>query len=431
MEALAAAAFSTAPQTRVSHIRSSQPAANPATSAQQATRSLQHADLQHSAVQPAASQESLASVQSTQSSLAPRLQTDRSDLTMYTDFTSPASSALQRPFETYVPSRPDAARVRTPEDAIQHAHTTEDMSATSPMSITSPVTMNGTKRTASGHVKSAPSLPSTPFTTGTAFTGKHSRTNSLSSTSSRAGDLAMTLKSRLGYAMAKVQHGWEHKDITEVEHLAVHKMSPNRHSMSHVDHRQRPLSSGLTNGTANLSMYSGYDDPYTDGRPPSKRHSGVFNYMPSSSQPSIGTVPRLQPAADIRPQSSQIHRHYHTAPSSQTEPYYSTNMMSPPRTPVNGILHRPPTIRTQVQTEEAERDALQALFQLGSPHTSQMPQYPNASQASSSQASPLRSEFATPRRVTFARSESDTSVRQLSEDGLSEANAQERQVEVS
>ncbi|KAK1090827.1 hypothetical protein LTR48_007533 [Friedmanniomyces endolithicus] len=44
--------------------------------------------------------------------------------------------------------------------------------------------------------------------------------------------------------------------------------------------------------------------------------------------------------------------------------------MSPPRTPVNGhhsSRTRPPTIRTGTEQAEAERDALQALFQLGSP----------------------------------------------------------------
>ena len=89
-----------------------------------------------------------------------------------------------------------------------------------------------------------------------------------------------------------------------------------------------------------------------------------------------------------------------------------------PHTPINGVSYadprRPPTLRTELQTAEAERDALQALFQLGSPHTSQMNGFrQQSSQTSSSQASPLRNDFAgpmsTPRRVTFARSESDSS----------------------
>ncbi|EME47195.1 hypothetical protein DOTSEDRAFT_69219 [Dothistroma septosporum NZE10] len=81
--------------------------------------------------------------------------------------------------------------------------------------------------------------------------------------------------------------------------------------------------------------------------------------------------------------------------------------MSPPRTPTNtAATRRPPTIRTELQTAEAERDALQALFQLGSPHTSQMPR---RATTASSQASPQRMNLDTPRRVTFARSESDSS----------------------
>jgi hypothetical protein len=253
--------------------------------------------------------------------------------------------------------------------------------------------------------------------------------------------LAMNLKTRLGYAMAKVQNGWEHRNISEVEQLAAHKMHAHRHSMSHLDYSRRPVSAGLTNGAARTSLYE--DHAYSQNAldqavyPPSKRHSGHYpTYTQSSSQPVQGSTPRLQPAADIRPTSSYQHQQYHynqQYSASQPQLHSHSTGMSPPRTPVNGTAHnharshRPPTLRTEVQTAEAERDALQALFQLGSPHASQMSGggYPNAngngygyasrgyqhSQASSSQASPLRSEFAmtTPRRVTFARSESDSS----------------------
>lgn len=226
----------------------------------------------------------------------------------------------------------------------------------------------------------------------------------------------MTLKTRLGYAMAKVQHGWEHKNIDEVETLAKHKVNPNRHSMSHLDYSRRPVTSGWNHANGRYSVYetNGHTSFDHSTFQPSKRHSGNYSFFVSSSQPTLSTAPRLQPAPDIRPQGSQ-QRHYHTAPSSQTN--HIPNGMSPPRTPVNGELRRPPTIRTEMQTAEAERDALQALFQLGSPQGSQVPRYQNASQASSSQASPLRADFATPRKVTFARSESDSSSRRLSSDG--------------
>ena len=421
MEALSASAFPVTPQTETSHLRSSQfDQANP-TTAQQATRSMQQAASQQPALSAPASQESFVSVQSTGSSNGPWLQTSSSNvsqLTSYTDLTSPTSSAPRQAYEQlYAASKPDVARARTPEEGY-NGRRNDSHAVASPMSVTSPVSTNGTKRTASGHVKNAPSLPNTPVTA--TFAGSRSRTDSISSTGSRAGDLAFSLKTRLGYAMAKVQHGWEHKNINEVEQLAAHKLSPHRHSMSHLDYSRRPVTSGLTNGTAHLSMYDSYGHGASDGPayPPSKRHSGAYTAFMPPSLPDPRTTPRLQPAPDIRPSTSQ--RHDQPTSASQQSGY--SNVMSPPRTPVNGHGRRPPTIRTEMQTAEAERDALQALFQLGSPHTSQ-PSRHQHSQASSSQASPLRSEFPTPRKVTFARSESDSSARRSSSDSsMAEAN---------
>lgn len=412
MEALAVSAYPVTPQT--SHLRSSSQASRAHhVPAQEAARAMQqHADAPEPV--PPLSQESFASAQSAGSSNGPRLQSSSSNgsqLTNYSDLTSPVPNTAPNGFndrQYAAAARPGLMRRRTPEDGARAQNRGDDFAVTSPMSLASPATTNGAKRTASGHVKNAPSLPGTPLTA--TFAGHRSRTDSISSTGSRAGELAASLKTRLGYAMHKVQNGWEHKDINEVEKLAAYKAHANRHSMSHLDSSRRPGSSGLSNGTERLSMHEAYMNGSLDGTssPPPKRHSGVYSSFTPSSQPTLSSAPRLQPAADIRPTSSTHPRHYHTAPSSQT------NIMSPPRTPSNSHSHahprRPPTIRTDTQTAEAERDALQALFQLGSPHTSQQSRHFAASQASSSQASPLRSEFAaTPRRVSFARSESDGS----------------------
>lgn len=400
MEATTSSYVPRTPQTQTSYIRSSQ-ASDPA------TRSLQPAEQ--------ASQESLRSLGNGD---GPRLQTSRSNLsqlTAYTDLSSPGEELVpERGYEPqYGSSRPDIDRMPTPEEQ-QGVFRNDGLAIASPMSLTSPVATNGTKRTASGHVKNGPSLPNTPLTT--TFGGKRTRADSISSTGSRAGELAMTLKARLGYAMAKVQHGWEHKSINEVEQLAAHKLSPHRHSMSHLDYSRRPLSSGLSNGAGRLSMYEPSAHRYGNSSTehPSKRHSGNYSSFMPPSLPDLAAAPRLKPAPDIRPTSQR-----HDQPISSSQPVYSTSAMSPPRTPVNGQSRRPPTIRTELQTAEAERDALQALFQLGSPHSSQVPWQQN-SQASSSQASPLRTEFtAAPRRVTFARSDSDSSARRSSVSGES------------
>ena len=403
---------------RTSHVRtSSQPQASratPTTSQQAATRLMQQADAQQPPLSAPASQESFASAQSVGSSNGTRgLQSSSSNVSQLTnyssDLTSPKSNGgvLTGAYEDglyAVGARSEFARRRTPEEGgVQRVNGGHGLGA-SPMSVVSPASTNGAKRTASGHVKNAPSLPNTPLTT-TTVSGHRSRTDSISSTGSKAGELAANLKTRLGYAMVKIQNGWEHKDINEVERLAASRTQAHRHSISH----SRPMSSGFSNGAARLSMHEHYNTTTTDDdsirSPPSKRHSGLYSPYTTSSQP----LRRLQPAPDIRPTTS--HRHYATAPSSQTHSkggHRNGTAMSPPRTPITNHSHahprRPATIRTDVQTAEAERDALEALFLMGSPHTSQAQRQHAASQAGSSQASPLRLEFATPRRVTFARS---------------------------
>ncbi|KAK4900235.1 hypothetical protein LTR27_002459 [Elasticomyces elasticus] len=416
-------AYPATPNTQISHMRHSS-AARPSKSnpAQQETRSMQAPETTY--LQPLsapASQKSFISTRSDASSVQPPLQTSNNNLSQLTNYTDPTSPAKQQHEQRNGTAPASQRRAITPEEQ-QDAVSRADYALASPMSVVSPAT-NGAKRTASGHVKNAPSLPSTPLAA--TFADRISRRESISSTGSRAGELAATLKTRLGYAMAKVQHGWEHKTIAEVEQLATQKMSsPNRHSMSHVDYSHRPVSAGLSNGTARLSMYESYGPPMMDDTtsPPSKRRSGNYsNFMASPQQPrpAWSNAPHLQPPADIRPGTSSTQQMYYSAPSSQTSAQHLQNAMSPPRTPLNGhSSRRPTTIRTDIQIQEAESEALQALFQLGSPHTSQISrQQNNASQASSSQASPQRTEYPTPRRVTFARSESGSSARGSSAEG--------------
>lgn len=385
--------FSIAPQTQISHMRTN--STNPAA----ATRAL-HSQRQPPLSAPA-SQESFASVQSVGSSVAGA--SSASQVTNYTDadLTSPELRS-GRGSDKHAEEVP---RVRTPDETQVGGL----MGFGSPMSIvTTPMNANCAKRTASGHVKNAPSLPTSP----TVFTGRHSRGDSLSSTGSRAGELAASLKTRLGYAMAKVQNGWEHRSIAEVEQLAAHKvLSPNnRYSMSHLQQygEQHPPASGHSNGTL---MAAAYDQQYAVSShdrtrsPPPKRQSGSYaHFIAASPQYHYSSnAPCLQPPADIHalPGSSirQTYAHTHHSPA-------FTSAMSPPRTPSNG-RRRPQPLRTDTQTAQAERDAVQALFELGSPHAAQVSRRAGASQDSSNQGSPLKSDFApTPRKVTFASSDS-------------------------
>lgn len=364
------------------------------------------------------------------SSVASQLQSvssNASQLTSYTDTdpTSPSSTAATNKTEHSTSALGNDAEVRdrTPED--QTGHDGVD-TLISPASSSTPVATIGTKRTSDGHAKDVSGGTLTPLNGG--FVGNRSRAASAaSSSSSRAGELAASLKARLGYAMTKVQNGWENKSFSEVERLTAQKVA-NRHSMSHMDYSRRPVSSGLSNGTSRLSMYEPHNSnnvPNLEGAfsPPSKRFSGSYTtFAPTKAPHTTATTPRLQPAPDIRPMSG--YRSHPYAQSSLQRARHNS-AMSPPRTPVTQQPRRPHPIRTDTQTAEAEREALVALFQLGSPHGSQIPRAQTTSRASSSQTSPLRTEFATPRQGPLARSNSADSVHQSRQESLREEAAED------
>lgn len=366
-----------------------------------------------------ASQESFLSVQSNCSSnVTQHLKTSTNSSpsqltqsTQYTDPTSPDEGPLSQSTKTTTngpPTRRDAhAHVRTPEPPARpvrsHDSNTNSNALASPMDIISPASINGTKRTASGHVKTANSVTTTPTTGPLLSSGlrRRSRGESMSSTtSSRASEMAATLRTRLEYAMAKVQHGWENRTLAEVEVLAAQRQAEaeGRYSVGdqttgegHVNGSGRPASSGLSNGTARLSIYETYGrNGYGYGEgitcPPNKRHSSSTT-SPRQHQPPPTNPPRLAPPVDLRPRApshSQRHhqsttrpaRTYSNASHTTTTNTSSGSVMSPPRTPNLANSHpqhtptRPPTIRTQTETAAAERDALAALFQLGSPRAS-------------------------------------------------------------
>lgn len=384
----------------------------PRPSFDQSTRNImQAANEQSQQLSAPASQESIASTQSYGSSATSRLDSNSnaSQLTTLTEPTSPASSAPYSKVQHSTTAGDHGVDVRdeTPED-----QTTRDAdldSLVSPTSIATPVAINGMIRTSTNFSRDTLGKSSTPAHS--TFRGNRSRAASTaSSSSSRAGELAANLKARLGYAMTKVQNGWEHKSFSEVERLAAQKAS-NRHSMSHLEYSRRPLSSGLSNGTARLSMHEPHNLSSLNAAissPPKRLSATYTTYAPTRAPHTTATTPRLQPAPDIRPTTNNYRSHPYAPPLQRSK--HHQNAMSPPRTPINPQPRRPHPIRTDTQTAEAERDALQALFQLGSPHASQMSRAQTNSRASSSQASPLRAEFATPRPVTFARSRSAESL---------------------
>lgn len=221
---------------------------------------------------------------------------------------------------------------------------------------------------------------------------------------SRIGELSAQLKTRLSYAMVKVQNGWEKQSLDELEEV----------------HSQR----GSPNSAPGRSDRLAFDSPSMGGRP--RRQSGVSDYsdpmlMSPASDPlrshaitpptywRPGTKPAMNAAASLisitganaghglapAPDIQAGHRrrsNSHAPPSliGSSQKKYFSDLGAGPRTPATpraGILRMP--------SQQAEKDAVDTLLFMSSPNNSQ--RFPPGSQAV---PSPLRAE-APQRRVMF------------------------------
>ncbi|MCJ1478078.1 hypothetical protein MMC13_006753 [Lambiella insularis] len=308
-------------------------------------------------------------------------------------------------------------------------------------------TLLGQKRTASGHVKSpGSSLATSPVDA----VGKgHSRN---ASSNTQIGEvsilgtgpscpllidvqLSAQLKTRLSYAMVKVQNGWETRTIDEVESLAATQgcitsprqpfSSPRKKehqgmagfqetsprstapsasllSVSSIKHQTRNPSNADTSPRT-TSSYS-----------PPKRHQSYFShpqhaphyaYLPAST----GHGPSLAPPVDLVPRGNarQSHQNPRESALHQNGPRSLSNLsasstsslLTDPLTPPRKRLS---PIRTPNATSNAtamEKDAIETLLFLSSPGNSQREQAAKSQLA----GTPLRSTFVmTEKHVGFA-----------------------------
>ncbi|CAD0114695.1 unnamed protein product, partial [Aureobasidium uvarum] len=198
-----------------------------------------------------------------------------------------------------------SSQVRTPEDASQ--------SQTS--SINSPTRH---KRTASGLLKAV----DTP-------NDQRPRAESVSSAGSKAGEVAAQLKTRLAYAMVKVQHGWEHRNINEVEQLAA-ALNPRMAASP-------PASSA----------------PIDIRSPPSKRRSGAGMVTWS--------LPDTSPGSNGLSQNSRIFRRS-MKPLSRPHPDSPTGLERSPKRPI--ILSRNNSSTSEVSLANSEvREARERVLE--------------------------------------------------------------------
>ncbi|EMR87801.1 hypothetical protein BcDW1_3591 [Botrytis cinerea BcDW1] len=324
------------------------------------------------------------------------------------------------------------------------------------------ITLNASqKRTADGHVKSKASNSNTPSPTGPSSARSHTRNTSTvsnaSSVASRFGELSSELRTRLSYAMVKVNNGWESKSINEVETIASQAGSPTS-SNSTINNRRNLVHTSPRTAIASIQGQGSRDvfgprstadfDLYTRTEPLSRTYesfwrdhstaNGAQSYRHNLYNSSSPQSKSLAPPADIRPTppSRRSDSKFSKLPSiprhSSANSHHSFNN-SAPQTP-SGTAHRRSrhtatsehrTTREQEKRETLEQDAIEMLLSMGSPGNSQNmapnltpPQLPKKSP----RQSPLRAEFGqmtrnskgklgpqTQRRVEFAESVSSGS----------------------
>ncbi|KAI9052855.1 hypothetical protein LZ554_003128 [Drepanopeziza brunnea f. sp. 'monogermtubi'] len=281
----------------------------------------------------------------------------------------------------------------------------------------------GQKRTADGQVKPLSVSPEIPKARG------HSRnTSAISNASSvsRIGELSSELRTRLSYAMVKVNKGWQSNSIDEVESLASQAGSPTSSTSTLPSRRAlvtspRAAIATLQAQSSNSSKMSQDFDLYPRGEQPSSQTYESFwrshstpNY---TAQPQISRAPiispppskALGPPADIRP---AVHSRRSGTPKyskppnmpghGSNSPYNGTPA---PRTPLRTDGRDHTIIQTPVQKTIQEQAAIETLIFMSSPGNSgnMGHPFPPPRIQGSPQQSPLRSEFSAHNRAPHAR----------------------------
>lgn len=284
----------------------------------------------------------------------------------------------------------------------------------------------GQKRTADGEVKSASSIsPERPQARG------HSRNTSAisnaSSATSRIGELSSELRTRLSYAMVKVNNGWQSHSIDEVESLASQAGSPTS-STSTLHGRRNPITSPRAAMLANIQGHSSNISSVTQTPPgdfdlygrhdqPSRTYESFWRDHSTSSYPThrhhsyqaANSPPiskGLAPPADIRPTPSSRRSDAQKFSKPPRLPSHGSN--SPhngPRTPHRAEFRDPPAIQTSAQKTLQEQDAIETLLFMSSPGNSgnMAHAFPPPRTQASPQQSPLRAEFNVQAKVAHAR----------------------------
>ncbi|RSM09979.1 hypothetical protein CDV31_007385 [Fusarium ambrosium] len=191
-----------------------------------------------------------------------------------------------------------------------------------------------------------------------------------SATGGYIGELSAELKTRLSYAMIKVNHGWQANSLEEVETLASHAASPTS-STSTVHRRQG--SSASPRIRLNAAPSSSAPLPYDSSRQRRKSNSPPSSSLPKPTlappaaiQPSLNTnVPRSNPRRNSNPhRTPTLLSHSHSA--SPHTPAQLPTLQTGSRSRTTGgdpMLFSP-------HQNVREQDAIESLLFMSSPGNS-------------------------------------------------------------
>lgn len=180
--------------------------------------------------------------------------------------------------------------------------------------------------------------------------------------------LSSELRTRLSYAMVKVNHGWQGHSLQEVESLASHAVSPTSSNSTAVHRRSNSSASPQLSGRVHFAQ-----DP-------------IYQQRKSNSPPTAGNRPALAPPAPIRPSIGNGASSSH--PRRNSNPHYTPTLLSnshsaSPRTPAqlgplntsqprtqgpDSMLYSPHQNVREVRKQE--QDAIESLLFMSSPNNS-------------------------------------------------------------
>ncbi|QUC16363.1 uncharacterized protein UV8b_00604 [Ustilaginoidea virens] len=207
----------------------------------------------------------------------------------------------------------------------------------------------------------------------------HSRTTSASAASitstpgSTLGELSAELKTRLSYAMVKVNHGWQTRSLDEVEGLASQASSPTSSTSAAYRRSGSSASPRLAQSAPASQARFANPDPTAAHRckstsPPTTALSHKPKLAPPApvrpSAPAPAPAPRSNPRSNPRRSSSPprstptMLSRPHLASSSSSSSFHAT-----PRSSADPVLYSP-------HKNVREQDAIETLLFMSSPGNS-------------------------------------------------------------